>query len=233
MKRRNLILLLGGASSGAMSVGTGAFSSMEAERGVEVSVEDDEDAFVRYRSSKKTVSSNTTINLVEIRNQFGDDTEIEIEEAEVKVTEIEGNGPTLVGEPVYPEEKFGQWDGDQVIIGEVTCGEESGKSQFEVTVRVRGDGVQAELFGETRSFIVECDPLTVEFAGEGSVFVSPSDLELNTRVLYSHKGDRRVEPSDGPFLWETSQSFDSARPKGDFMTKGQLIAVRFTGCDET
>jgi len=33
MKRRNLILLLGGASSGAMTIGTGAFSSAQVERG--------------------------------------------------------------------------------------------------------------------------------------------------------------------------------------------------------
>jgi len=45
MKRRELILLLGGASSGAMSVGTGAFSSVEAERDVEEDVVDDENAF--------------------------------------------------------------------------------------------------------------------------------------------------------------------------------------------
>lgn len=46
MKRRHAILLLGGASSGALSVGTGAFSSVEAERGVAVNVVDDENAYV-------------------------------------------------------------------------------------------------------------------------------------------------------------------------------------------
>ena len=233
MKRRNLILLLGGASSGAMSVGTGAFSSVNAERGVEVSVQDDEDAFVRYRSSKKTVSSNTTIDLVEIRNQFGDDTEIEIVDVKIEIEEIEGDGPTLVDEPDYPDEKFGQWDGDQIIKGEVTCGEEPGKSRFEITVLVRGDGVQAELFGETRSFIVECDPLTVKFAGGGNVSVSPDGLELNTKVLYSHKGTERIEPPGETFCWETGDNFNKARPNDNFQTKGQLVAVRFVDRDET
>jgi len=46
MKRRHAILLLGGASSGAMSVGSGAFSSVEAERGVEVNVVDDDGAYL-------------------------------------------------------------------------------------------------------------------------------------------------------------------------------------------
>ncbi|ELZ54140.1 hypothetical protein C465_00097 [Halorubrum distributum JCM 9100] len=73
MKRRTLILLLGGASSGAMSIGTGAFSSMEAERNVSVNVEDDEDAYIRYEkpSDGKTVEYGEQVTLVRVRNQFG------------------------------------------------------------------------------------------------------------------------------------------------------------------
>ncbi|WP_251133176.1 hypothetical protein [Halorubrum sp. 2020YC2] len=73
MKRRNLILLLGGASSGAMSVGTGAFSSMEAERGVEVNVADDENAYIRYEtpSDGASVEYGQQVTLVRVRNQFG------------------------------------------------------------------------------------------------------------------------------------------------------------------
>ena len=66
MKRRNLILLLGGASSGAMSVGTGAFSSVEAERGVEVNVVDDEDAYLG-------LDDDAGEGLVRIKNQFAED----------------------------------------------------------------------------------------------------------------------------------------------------------------
>ena len=73
MKRRNLILLLGGASSGAMSVGTGAFSSMEAERGVSVSVENDKDAYIRYEKPNNGAETECgeEITLVRVRNQFG------------------------------------------------------------------------------------------------------------------------------------------------------------------
>ncbi|TKX85358.1 hypothetical protein EXE43_14040 [Halorubrum sp. SS5] len=48
MKRRNLILLLGGTGSAALSTGTGAFSSASADRSVEVSVVEDENAYVGY-----------------------------------------------------------------------------------------------------------------------------------------------------------------------------------------
>jgi len=74
MKRRHLILMLGGTSSGALSVGTGAFSSARMERGVNVSVADDENAFVRYETpSDEAVieQGGERITLVRIRNQFG------------------------------------------------------------------------------------------------------------------------------------------------------------------
>jgi hypothetical protein len=50
MKRRNLILLLGGTGSAALSTGTGAFSSASADRSVEVSVVEDENAYVGYEA---------------------------------------------------------------------------------------------------------------------------------------------------------------------------------------
>lgn len=64
MKRRHLILLLGGASSGAMSIGTGAFSSVEAERGVEVNVVEDDEA---YLGLEEGVSDQ---RLIRVTNQF-------------------------------------------------------------------------------------------------------------------------------------------------------------------
>jgi len=55
MKRRHLILLLGGASSGAMSIGTGAFSSVEAKRGVAVNVVEDENAYLGLQQNRTVV----------------------------------------------------------------------------------------------------------------------------------------------------------------------------------
>lgn len=241
MKRRNLILLLGGASSGAMTMGTGAFSSAQVDRGVEVNVVDDESALVGYRSSDKVLSSDEDeIDLVEIKNRFGDDTEIKIVNIETEVEEIKGDGPTLDDDPTYPEESFAHWDGYKNITGQVSCGSSAGKSRFEVTVLVQGSGVQAELFGETetRSFIVECDPsvddLTVEFAGNGNVFVSPDGLELTTKVLHlePNSDGTRIEPSDGPFQWNTDKNLKNGRPE-DYDSSGKLVAVGFVDRDET
>ena len=48
MERRKFILILGGTSAGALTVGSGAFSSGAAERGVNVGVVPDDQAFVGY-----------------------------------------------------------------------------------------------------------------------------------------------------------------------------------------
>lgn len=74
MKRRELILLLGGASSGAMSVGTGAFSSVEAERNVEVDVVEDENAYLgltrKDAAGSVPLAGNSGTDVVRIQNQF-------------------------------------------------------------------------------------------------------------------------------------------------------------------
>jgi len=95
MKRRNLILLLGGASSGAMSAGTGAFSSMEAERGVSVDVVGNREAFIGYyvprgepeddqyvpkdaSNNGEPVGNGDQIPLVEVRSRFSKEQEISL-----------------------------------------------------------------------------------------------------------------------------------------------------------
>lgn len=178
MKRRNLILLLGGASSGAMSVGTGAFSSMEAERGVEVSVVDDDRALVGYRSSDIVLGSNQhgDIDLVTVTNQFAQKVSI------TDATIVEGNsGLTDVS-----------FDGDEIESGDkaavtatptLSPGENLNAA---VTVRVEGTGVTAEIFGdtETRRFNVERE----EEAGGPDVAISG--------VRYNGKGTFRVKTED-------------------------------------
>ena len=86
MKRRNLLLLLGGGGSAALSTGTGAFSSMEAERSVEVNVVSDSEAFVGYHTPNTddgTVQNGDRITLVEIRNRFSEEATISLVGAKI------------------------------------------------------------------------------------------------------------------------------------------------------
>lgn len=115
MKRRNLILLLGGASSGAMSVGTGAFSSMEAERGVEVNVVGDADAFVQYEIpvSGEAVDPNERTTLVRIQNQFGGNKQIALVGVEI-------HGDYDVLSDVTAERKLSDHDSSEDTFEKIT-----------------------------------------------------------------------------------------------------------------
>ena len=129
MKRRHLILMLGGASSGALSIGTGAFSSARMERGVNVSVVDDENAFVRYETpSDEAVieQGGEQITLVRIRNQFGGNQKIALVGVEIDadpdiLTGVEAERKlTNEGNPADPEDVEPPDEGSFDPIDEVT-----------------------------------------------------------------------------------------------------------------
>ena len=243
MKRRHIILLLGGASSGAMSVGTGAFSSAEVERGVEVNVVDDEDAYVGYDASDKTVPTDEnddgTVNLVTVENQFHESVDLRITEIETNVIPQDGDSDSPTVEVVEEERsEFGTGEAD-VIRGTVDCtGGAGGTSQVEITVTVEATGVTARLFGDTREFDVSCiEPVSeVTFRGAGNAdaaagnrtleaeawFVEPSDGEDDLDL-----GDARV---GGPFKWDTSKKLKNSFKEDP---SGKLVAVRFLETNQT
>jgi len=177
MKRRNLILLLGGAGSGAMSVGTGAFSSMEAERGVEVNVVPDNEAYVRYDNpssgqSGVSVSNGDLVELVVIKNKISGDAQISIVDVDVDVEPKDGNSPQIENVS-FSNNEFGVGE-SEAITGTIACDGDGGSAEVEVTVRLAGEGLSVELFGdtETRRFEIECDPVSkvsgVDFRGKGN-----------------------------------------------------------------
>ncbi|MFO8115395.1 MAG: hypothetical protein R6U01_08560 [Halorubrum sp.] len=191
MKRRTLILLLGGASSGAMSVGTGAFSSMEAERGVEVNVVSDDQAFVGYDNPSNgknavSVSDGESIELVVVKNRFSGDAQISIVDVDVTVNPEEGDS-SRIENVAFSEDEFGAGE-EESITGTVACDDDGGSAEVEVTVRLAGDGVSAELFGdtETRRFEIECVPIPavtgVDFRGGG-----------NTELLVADEGPQSAD----------------------------------------
>ena len=207
MKRRNLILLLGGASSGAMTVGTGAFSSAQVERGVEVNVVPDDEAFVGYDSGdEKEATDGETLELVTVENRFANDVKLSV--SEFVVTPESGDYPDIDGLTPESSEETGSDDPETIhvgagesetIDGTVRCDGNSGRATVEVTIRVEGGGVSAELFGdtETRRFDVVCGGETaftaesgvgvkgVEFNGEGNAeILSPYGGEVDVRVYY-------------------------------------------------
>ncbi|WP_281194874.1 hypothetical protein [Halorubrum sp. F4] len=181
MKRRNLILLLGGASSGAMSVGTGAFSSMEAERGVSVDVVSDDQAFVGYRSDDRTLPNDLnddgTIDLVTVTNRFTQ--EIEFVDAAID------DGGEFFGELNIPDGDISP--GDPATVTATPTFEPGDEIKVAVTIQVKGAGVSAEVFGdtETRQFTVTREKTesssVVHYNGKGTINVE-SQTENNDTI---------------------------------------------------
>ena len=141
MKRRNLILLLGGASSGAMSVGTGAFSSVEADRGVEVNVVKDENAYLG-------LDDDAGEGIVRITNQFAGDLDLT-----VTASLESGDGDVEIG---------ADEDDDEIEIEVELGGDEStATDKVDVTIPT----------GNSADVIAECDgsgsqDLELSFMGE-------------------------------------------------------------------
>ena len=170
MKRRTLILLLGGASSGAMSVGTGAFSSVEAERGVEVNVVEDDEAYLGLDKIAHTVSGDDRTRVIQVTNQFGGalDLTITVDQKGSAIDEIEGeeikveddrNEEDDSGEEADENDRCEDDDGLLCIGAEafitVEC-ERSGRAEF--TLRFEGTVIETgTTVDKTRTFEIYCD----------------------------------------------------------------------------
>ncbi|EMA61798.1 hypothetical protein C469_06399 [Halorubrum lipolyticum DSM 21995] len=225
MKRRNLILLLGGASSGAMSVGTGAFSSMEAERGVEVNVVNDERAFVGYRSNDRTLPDDAnvddgTVDLVTVTNQFAQ--KIEIIDATID------DGSEYFGEPNVPEGAFEAGEAKTVTADPNLSAED--EVDVAVTVSVEGKGVSAKVFGDsdTRRFQVTQDDGTaslVRFNGRGTINVGNRSQNGDTVDIDVYRIPNGSSAED-PSVEEESAEVEAGKNEG---FDGWVVAVGVDG----
>ena len=227
MKRRNLILLLGGASSGAMTIGTGAFSSAQVERGVSVNVVEDDRALVGYTSpSDLTVPDDAdddgTLTLVTVQNQFAQNIS-KVEATAVDVAEVDTTTEPAdavlsdvkainkaEGTRQDTEDPEHELDpGDQAVIKATPTSHLTAETEYdvEVTVRVEGTGVTAEIFGdtETRRFVIERadqdvdDDARVEFDGVGKAEILGEDPDPDETVeihLLDSSGIRTTELED-------------------------------------
>ena len=266
MKRRNLILLLGGASSGAMSVGTGAFSSMEAERGVEVNVVNDGSAFVGYKtpaddeetghpdpSDPVRVESGNRTKLVTVLNRFADGTDIGvvgvdidgkatdvISDVEIKIVPSDQSGAAeeviQVGDTDYavnePKRTF-SGAGHAEISALVSEGS-YGEFGIKVTIEVKGTGIAARLFGDTRAFTLDVvDPQpnidNVIFEGGGNAEVHPDVGTVNVEARFSGGEGSGPDTVTG-LSWDTSKKLNKALSGKD--TDGDLLAVRFPDTED-
>jgi len=193
MKRRQFLFLFGAGSAAATSVGTGAFSSVEAERGVSVDVVDDEDAYLGIEQIEDTITVGQQTEVAELKNQSGENLELVAKvDSKGHSVEIDGGDNVQIVEEFETDEESGEEsdDDDDIHPGgtahvDVTC-DEAGEDSFTLSIRgtlVGSDGTDdAEgIVDATRTFTVECTGTTeavtkVKFPGNsGKVRILTTD----------------------------------------------------------
>jgi hypothetical protein len=158
MKRRNLILILGGTSVGSLTIGSGAFSSVTADRDVDINTVPDNQALVGYEVKADedsdgdlpeivfTSGESEKRTLVRVKNRVGE---------EIKLTDVDIN--TDLVEIEWDDETFDSGHYTDIRgIGE--CDSEE-SATVELTVSVEGAGLSVQLFGDTktRRFTIRCE----------------------------------------------------------------------------
>ncbi|MDZ5811630.1 hypothetical protein U4E84_09775 [Halorubrum sp. AD140] len=147
-------------------VGTGGFSSAATDRDVTVATADDERAFVGYDSPDEIAvategaaanesgdNRSDAVTLVTLTNGFGVDvdvTDVEIDEKpdDLDVTVRPPPSDVSPGEP-----------GSDAVSADLECEDTFDDERLSVTVHVRGEGVEAVVFGDTerRTISVTCE----------------------------------------------------------------------------
>lgn len=163
MKRRELILMIGGTSAGGLMLETGAFSRLATKRGVSVDVVSDHEALVEYDISNPeivvTAGESEKRTLVTVTNNLGED--IEITKVEVAT---KGNGEPTVDNLDWKKEPF---ESEREIQGKIVCNDPGintiKSSYIGLTITLEGvddGGVTMTLSGDTdtRRFIAKCEP---------------------------------------------------------------------------
>ena len=248
MKRRHFILLLGGGSSGALGVGTGAFSSVDAERDVEVNVVEDEMAYLGLTrlDAADSVTMDEKTDVVRIQNQFASPLDLSIV---IKKTDgvtdvvIDSEAVEIVEEcddkkqHGTSDEKFKKCEDNEDVLCpgnsaaiNVKC-DKLGTASF--TLRFCGYAGGASV-DKTRTFEVECvDPIDeVQFPGKsGNIKIRTESGQSNRSVsvtVYYKNADEQIQKTDADVHLNTRLNSDHFG-LGNGSSEPEIIGVRLEG----
>ncbi|WP_259535234.1 hypothetical protein [Halalkaliarchaeum sp. AArc-CO] len=173
--------------------GTGGFSAMTADRGVDVSVVPDDEAYVGIETVGDELSEEDRIHLLTITNQFASGMD------ELDVTVADGNDVIDADTVELESTAIGVGEGT-AATAECTAVERTGVVELDIE-----GGAGGASFEITRTVEVDCGPttgtetvtlenvstvdgdegdLTVEFKGTGNVFVSGDPGNYTVTVTY-------------------------------------------------
>jgi hypothetical protein len=197
LRRASIALML--ASALALVIGSAGFSTMAADRGVNVNVVSDDHAYVGYDTEPIEVTTENGTgskydeNLVTVDNRFtanldvvSVETGVSTDDITIDVTET----PTGI-EP----------GGDSHIEGDIDCNSDDASGTVSMTIRVETttNSVAAELEGdtETREFVVTCNPQESSNGSLGSSDYSDTrDADHSDTRDADHPNTRDTDHSD-------------------------------------
>lgn len=173
--------------------GTAGFSAMSADRGVDVSVVDDDDAYVGIETVGDDVYDGDRITLLTVTNQFATD----VEGLDVEVVD----GSDAIGDETVKPEATSLGVGQRTdVTAECTMEDREGSVELEITGEAGGAS-----FDIVREVEVDCSPttgeeeieledvetidgdtgnLTVRFTGVGNVFISGDSGNYSVELTY-------------------------------------------------
>ena len=217
----------GGLSSGSLLLGSGAFSSARAERNVNVSVAEDDEALVGYRSEDRTVPKDLTdddrVPLVTVTNQFAESVSVttaKIVEGAEYVSLIEPDSDD-VG-PGNSVDIYGEIDLESLHPDEAI--------DVSVTVEIEGTGVSADILGDTTTRQFSIERIGLKFNGSSRAEITGSYNESNFELWFVDKNDYGFEEDklrDGSLNGNDKIAPDDNSNLDDF----RLLAVRFADSD--
>jgi len=184
---KTLSIVLAFTAAIGMVLGTAGFSAMDADRGVEVSVVDDEEAYLAPNQTADSVMNDTQTDVIEYENRFG----IELDEFDVEDVWVVGESNVTVEEFSGPE-SIGAGETEPVSVTLQCATEESVTLAFDVTAS--GDGVSLSTTHERE---VTCEPGTnsiegTDFDSNGQANVDAADATYDATVWIVKSGG--IEP---------------------------------------
>lgn len=163
---RRLAFVLAATAVVLLVMGTGGFSAVTAERGVDARVVSDDRAYLGIeKENPEGIVYGEPVTILELTDRFADDVALTELDVQSPVVELETSTPTDVGE-------------SSPLAVEVRCVDVSTSYTVDVTMVVEGSATTAQV---TRAVSVTCIPpdvedvVDVEFDGCGNAHVSAEE----------------------------------------------------------
>lgn len=147
---------------------TGAFSAIAADRDVQVTVVDDQSAYLGVETDPVSVPGNTTTSatLATVTNRFGSSIDVS-----VTVTEGSDSYPTLTGVTGPGTLSSGE---SAPVVADVTCDDDANGERVDIGVEATGPDFGIQL---TRSVEVTCERVVVTETTETDVVATETGSE--------------------------------------------------------